>query len=117
MTVSPPPATLSMSHTDRRGNKRFAVERPGKVFRRSTQRYALALTRNLSRGGALIETDAERPFACGELVDLAVAFGDGSVLPSSTLVRAIVVRVEPGVDGRQNVALRYIAPSASAAAA
>lgn len=112
MTVSPPQSNFTLSSADRRGDKRFAVARPGKVFRRSTQQYAPAVTRNLSLGGALIEADAERPFACGELVDLAVAFGDGPVLPSSSLLRAIVVRVSPSKDGRQSVALRYIAPSA-----
>lgn len=103
--------------TDRRRDRRFPLTRPGKVFRRSTQRYATAVTRNLSLGGALLEVDAERPFASGELVDLAVAFRDDAVVPSSSLVRAIVTRVEPIDRDRQTVALRYLAAPARALAA
>ena len=118
-TEPPPPTTaaLSLSNADRRRDRRFAVERPGKIFRRATQQYAPVTTRNLSLGGALLDVDAERPFASGELVELAVAFSDRALVPSSSLVRAIVTRVHPNARGRQTVAVRYIRAESPAAAA
>lgn len=118
-TEPPPltPAALSLSNADRRRDKRFTIERPGKIFRRATQQYAPLTTRNLSIGGALLDVDAERPFASGELIELTVAFNDRALVPSSSLVRAIVTRVQPASRGRQTVAVRYIRPESPAAAA
>ena len=53
--------------TDKRAHKRFAVERPGKVFRRSTYQYLAARSRDLSLGGALLEVESDRPITAGEI--------------------------------------------------
>lgn len=112
-----PTPNLHLTGADRRRDKRFGVARPGKVFRRATQQYAPASTRNLSIGGALLEVDTARPFSVGELIDLGVAFTERPVVESRSLVQAVVTRVEPVNSGRQVVAVRYVQRAALAAAA
>lgn len=114
-TMTTRPVSLKFAAADRRRNKRFAVARPGKAFRRSTQQYAAVISRNLSVGGALLEVQTERPIGVGELMDVAIAFRDRPVLQSESLISAIVTRAEPVSGGRQTVAVRYIEPVAMAA--
>ena len=93
---------------DRRTHRRFPVSRPGKIFRRATQQYTPATTCNLSLGGALLEIDTDRPLAAGELVDLAIAYREQTILPATMLQPAIVTRVATSPSGRQCVAVRYL---------
>lgn len=115
-STNPRPA-LRLAVSDRRGHKRFDLRRPAKVFRRATQQYITATTRNLSRSGALLEVVGRRPLSVGEIVELAVAFRPGVVLDSGSLVRAIVTRAQHTGPDRQAVALRYVDPAAERLAA
>jgi hypothetical protein len=108
---------LTLTNADRRRHKRFSVARPGKLFRRSTQQFSPVITRNLSFSGALLEIESDRPFNTGELIELAVSFRPQAVVPSTSLIKAIVVRTHRLDVGRQAVAVRYIQPAALAAAA
>lgn len=103
--------------SDRRRHKRFAMERPGKVFRRASQRYEPAATRDLSFGGALLEVTSERGFDVGEIVDVGVALRDRPLLRSPTLMRGLVVRTRQTAPGRHEIALRYLHRDAVNAAA
>ncbi|MBX3386732.1 MAG: PilZ domain-containing protein [Phycisphaeraceae bacterium] len=96
------------SAADRRRDRRFGLARPSKVFRRATQTFIPALTRNISRSGALVELASARPMRLGEIVDIAVAYRRDALLMKETLVQAIVVRVDAIDDARQAVALRYL---------
>lgn len=111
------PTLRIAGHDDRRTHKRFVVGRPGKLFRRATQQFAPATTRNLSRSGALLAVTADRPFVVGEIVDLGINFRNSDLVPSESLIRGVVTRVEQADAGRQNVAVRYIQPESLAAAA
>ena len=102
---------------DRRKQRRFSVARPGKVFRRATQQFNPVHSLDLSFSGALLEVDTPRPFAVGEIIDLGLAMGKESVVPSSCMVQAVVVRVTPIDPTRQTVAIRYVNSVASKLAA
>src|SRR3954468_3550986 len=80
------------ANSDRRSHRRFGVQRPGKIFRRSAQQYAPATSRDLSFGGALLEVESERSFTVGEVLDVGIALTPKAVVPSAALVRGIVVR-------------------------
>lgn len=108
---------------DRRAHRRFAVARAGKVFRRSTQQFISASSVDVSYSGALVEiSQSEQPghargMSVGELVDVGLAVGKRAVMPSASLLQGMVVRVDPGAEGRQRVAIRYLhaGPAAKAA--
>ena len=93
---------------ERRKHRRFHVERPGKVFRRTSQQFAAARSCDLSFSGALLEVESARPFNIGEIVDLGLAMSGGSVVPASCLVQAIVVRATAIDEARHTIAVRYI---------
>ncbi len=93
---------------DRRRHKRFRVQRAGKVFRRSTQQYLPAGSRDLSFGGALLEIESERGVGIGEIIDVGLAMSSKAVVPSASLLRGIVVRAEAIGEHRQLVAVRYL---------
>lgn len=103
--------------SDRRSHKRFGVKRPGKVFRRSTQQFVGAVSRDLSWGGAMLEIDCERPFSVGEVIDVALALGTGTVVSSQSLLSAIVVRSTPIAQHRHAIAVRYLTRQPAAQAA
>jgi hypothetical protein len=115
--ASPTNPELTLANADRRSHKRFAVSRPGKLFRRSTQQFTPVVTRNLSFSGALLEVGGDRPFNTGELIELAVSLRNQALLPGASMVKAIVTRADAPVDGRQIVAVRYVQPARLAAAA
>ena len=93
---------------DRRSHRRFDVQRPGKVFRRSNQQYVPASSRDLSFGGALLEVESERGFNVGEVLDVGIALTQKAVVPSAALLRAVVVRSHAVGEHRQLVAVRYL---------
>lgn len=102
--ILPPPP----SGEERRRHRRFKVERPGKLFRRNTQQFAAVRSCDLSFSGARLEVDSARPFSVGELVDLGLSMSKSAVVPSTSLVNAIVVRAVALGDTRQAIAVRYI---------
>lgn len=108
LTLTRNASSTSPVPSDRRGHKRFGLARPSKVFRRATQTFIPALTRNLSRTGALVELSAARPMRPGEIVDIAVAYRRDALVMKERLVQAIVVRVDAIDEARQAVALRYL---------
>lgn len=110
-----PPASYHIH--DRRRHRRFKVERPGKVFRRSTQKYVSARSADLSFTGALLEVESERAFQIGEIIDIGLALTNKAVMPATDLIRGIVVRTTQLDAHRQSVAIRYLHREAVAKAA
>ena len=102
----------NLSTEDRRKHRRFNVARPGKVFRRATQQFAAAQSRDLSFGGALLEVESPRLFNVGEIVELGLTLRGSAVVDSKSLVQGIVVRVRQVDPLRQSIAVRYINPGA-----
>lgn len=111
-----PTMTIGMS-SERRRNKRFRITRDGKIYRPEARQYLAAQTRDLSVGGALLEVDAERPFAPGDRVEVAVASTDSGVVRDDAMVSAIVVRADALGGRRQTIAVRYTGARPSARAA
>lgn len=104
----PSAAPRTWVNQDRRKQRRFSVARSGKLFRRATQQFTPVKSRDLSFSGALLEAETPRPFAVGELIDVGIAMGKESLVPSSCMVQAIVVRTTPIDKDRQAVAVRYV---------
>jgi hypothetical protein len=101
---------------DRRSHKRFEVDRPGKLFRESNRQFIPVVSKDLSFGGALLEAETDRPFTAGETVDVGMALNKRAVVPSTGLLRGIVVRTEAIGEQRQLLAVRYIHREGLAAA-
>lgn len=116
-TDRPAPNTTTAAPTERRRNKRFRITRDGKIYRPEARQYLAAQTRDLSVGGALLEVDAERPFAPGDRVEIAVAPTDSGVVRDDAMVSAIVVRADALGGRRQTIAVRYTGARQSARAA
>ena len=93
---------------DRRSHKRFNVDRPGKIFRAANRQFVPACSRDLSYGGALLEVETERTFNEGEVLEVGLALNSRAVVPSSGLIRGIVVRSHALGEQRQLVAVRYL---------
>lgn len=92
---------------ERRLHARQTVARPCTLFRRRTQRFVAARTRDISHGGALIEIESARPLVEGETIELGVAWTSSPIIAETTLIEAKVVRVIDEEPGRQTVAVRF----------
>lgn len=108
-------ATLGVEPGDRRRHRRFVVQRPGKVFRRSTQQYVPVVSEDVSFGGARLRIESARPFVAGELLDVGLAMSSRAIVPSASLLRAVVVRSERVDEALQAVAVRYLYRATAAA--
>lgn len=106
------PYVFPVDTADRRKHRRFRVSRPGKVFRRATQQFQSVESRDLSFSGALLSIVTLTPYKEGEIVDVGIAMTKSSVMPQKSLVQGVVVRASDIDHGRQEVAIRYIQPSA-----
>lgn len=93
--------------TERRLHARQNVTRPCTLFRRRTQRFVAARTRDVSAGGALLEIEAARPLVEGETLDVGIAWTSSPLLSESCLVEAKIVRVVQRDDTHQLVAVRF----------
>lgn len=100
--------TNPLAYLDRRRHHRFETTREGKVFRRATQRFEPARTRDLSAGGAMLEVECERPFAVGEIIDLGIAPPQRTIMREDSLLHGIVMRTRTLGPSRQSVAVRYL---------
>lgn len=105
------------TNKERRVAARQAVTRPCTLFRRRTQRFVGARTRDISAGGALIEVHSPRPLVEGETIDVGVAWTASPVLTGSSLIEAKIVRVTDEEPGRQLVAVQFERANALAAVA
>ncbi|GEM_PF-2548713 len=109
---------------DRRGSPRVRMALPGKIFRRLTQQYVPAQSRDVSgpsvgggEGGALLEVETKRGLQVGEILDIALAMSPGAVVSSAAMLSAVVVRSTAIDSARQRVAIRYLGRAAMAKAA
>ncbi|MBC7834529.1 MAG: PilZ domain-containing protein [Phycisphaerales bacterium] len=102
-----PPTHPGPPGRDRRLHARQPVDRPGTVFRRSTLRYAAALTCDISTGGVLLELQTPRPVRLGEEVEVGIAWTRSPVISRAALVEGKVVRVTDLGDNRQRVAVEF----------
>lgn len=108
LSSSTTPALTQQDASERRRHRRFNVARPGKIFRRSTQQFVPASSRDLSFGGTLLELQADRPVAVGEILDVGLAMNSKAILPEAALIRGIVVRAKMTSPTTQLVAVRYL---------
>ena len=95
------------AHDNRRFHARQTVTRRCKVIQRDTMIYSLALTRNVSEGGALLEVDSLRPLASGDEIEVGIEEGDKGFIGQEDLIFARVVRATDFGKGRQLVAVEY----------
>lgn len=94
---------------EQRSHKRFAIVRPSKVFRRSTQSFCPAVSEDLSFAGARLNVRTARPVLVGEVLEVGIALTNSSIVAESSMLRAIVVRSTPAADGlSHSVAVRYL---------
>lgn len=102
---------------DRRKHARHLAARLCKVYQPATGRYSPARTIDLSAGGALLEINMPRPLEPGDEIDVALAWVCAGVLEGGSMIRARVVRVQVGEEGRRVVAVEYARPVEERAAA
>ncbi len=102
---------------ERRRHRRFGISRDGKVYSPDTRSYSPAQTRDLSVGGAMLEVEADRPFATGQRVGIAVASTTDGVVRNESMVQAVVVRAEALRGRKQTIAVRYLGSERANAAA
>ena len=95
------------AHDNRRFHARQTVTRRCKVIQRDTMTYSLAITRNLSEGGALLEVDSLRPLVSGDEVEVGIEQHDRGFIGQEELIFARVVRATDFGKGRQLVAVEY----------
>lgn len=112
-----PAPTLVLDGSERRRHPRLGVDRACKLFRPELRRYEPAHTANISAGGCLIEVRSSRPLGPGERVNLGVAWTGQPLVRARQLLEAEVVRVSPGPEGAQVVALRFCGRATALAAA
>lgn len=99
-----PPAA---PRAERRSERRYAIERPAKLYRPLTRQYAPAITRDLSRGGAMLDVHTPRAIRVGERLELGVAFDGDALVAQERMVQAVVVRAGELGATCQRVAVRY----------
>jgi hypothetical protein len=92
---------------ERRRHQRFGVNRPCKVFHRSTRRYLCAETVDVSASGALVRVEPTRPIAVGDEISLVVAWNDEVLLAADAQVPGKVIRVLPSENGMQILACEF----------
>jgi hypothetical protein len=95
---------------ERRRHQRFGVNRPCKVFHRSTRRYLCAETVDVSASGALVRVEPTRPIAVGDEISLVVAWNDEVLLAADAQVPGKVIRVLPSENGMQILACESLHP-------
>lgn len=105
---------MSIVPSDRRHHPRVAIRTFGKVYDPRSRKYLPCATMNLSDGGALIEFSRPVPLEPGCRVRFGLSAHDHpAMLRSRELHEVEVVRALPVSDGRQGVAVRYLAPLAT----
>lgn len=92
---------------ERRRFPRRSDDRPCKILHRASPRFAPGRTTNTSAGGALIRILSSRRFDPGESIDLAIARPDAAILTAADLLPARIIRVEPGEDSLQTLAVEF----------
>lgn len=102
---------------ERRRHERCPMIKPCKVRDRRGLLFSPGHTTNLSISGALINIDRARPFAKGDELDLVIAPPSGTVVASSSMVRAVVRRITPIDFHHQAVAVEFEHPQSMLAAA
>ena len=102
------------SEADRRAHPRAAADVGCKVLRANVARYLAARSRDVSRGGALLELRTPSPLAHGESLDIGLAWTGEAMLPRGGAIRARVVRATPLHAGIQRVAVVFENPQIEA---
>jgi len=98
---------MTAIHQERRRFPRVPLERSCKVFHRPSLRYMRATTRNVSDEGALVEVESHRAIFAGDEMDVMVDWHGRPLLPADAMVRATVMRAEPGREGKRHIAIRF----------
>lgn len=94
---------------DRRRDERVPCALGAKVFLPTSVRFAPAQTANVSRGGALVRIERDRPIRAGDRVQVVIVNPDSAsvVVEAKTMRPARVVRVTPIDHYHQAVALAF----------
>lgn len=94
---------------DRRRDERVPCALGAKVYLPTSVRFASAQTANVSRGGALVRIERDRPIRAGERVQVAIVKPESlsAIVEAKTMRPARVVRVTPIDHFHQAVALAF----------
>ncbi len=92
---------------ERRRHPRLPIERPCKVFHRTSRTYLAASTCDLSEGGAMIRVDNPRVLNPGDEIDVLVAWSKAPVLQRTAAIAGSVVRVPGRFSGHQFIAVKF----------
>jgi hypothetical protein len=106
--------TLGQTGKDRRQFPRLSDERPCRIFDPIARRFAPALTKNVSRGGALLTIQWGRHLFVGDPIDVIIA--SPPLAPAHTMIKAHVVRRIAGAGEVQVVAVEFEEPLQALAA-
>lgn len=99
---------------DRRRYDRIAAEHSCKVLHRPSHRFYPGRTCDVSKSGAMIILDTERPLWPGEELSLFIAWNnEAGVVSQRLMTEATVVRVTAALGDRQAVALQFSQPLAA----
>jgi PilZ domain len=102
---------------DRRGHPRIDMDKPCKVYDPVSRRFAPGRTRNVSRGGVLVEVQWARPLALGDPLDVVIGYSALAVLPVEALMHGRVTRRVASAGEVQLVAIEFDRAQEAAAAA
>lgn len=92
---------------ERRRHARLPIERPCKVYHRSSRQFLAASTCDLSEGGAMIRVDAKRSINAGDEIEVLVSWGKGPVLSRGSAIPAKVIRVPGQFASHQFLAVKF----------
>ena len=96
--------------SDRRAFERTSTEIAVKLRRCARMLFTGGHTLDISQGGASIELFGPRQAVAGERIAIAFENERCPVTRAARMIGAQVIRVEPLVDGRQRVAIRFDSP-------
>ena len=100
---------MNIELAERRAHPRVELRRPCKIYDPRSRKYVPAVTRNVSKSGAMIDTPRLRDVPEDTTLQVAIARDPGqSLLLTEQMVDAVVVRSSHSVGGRTTLGLRFL---------
>lgn len=103
---------MNIELAERRIHPRIDMRRPCKIYDPRSRKYVPAVTRNVSKSGAMIDTPRLMDVPSDTTIQVAIARDPGqSLLMTEDMVDAVVVRATHSVGGRTSLGLRFLEKS------
>ena len=100
---------MNIELAERRAHPRVELRRPCKIYDPRSRKYVPAVTRNVSKSGAMIDTPRLMDVPEDTTLQVAIARDPGqSLLLTEQMVDAVVVRSSHSVGGRTTLGLRFL---------